>query len=178
MKTRLLILAVLFLLSVTSQAETVKGIARDPNGQVLRGVKIQVMPGSRGNVESKADGSYKLTWHPRPWGDEEMVCYLVARDTAHDLAAALPLNAKNRSQDIVLKPAVTVKGQVVDVNGQGISDARIQVMFRASMWGSTLDRPDDYPVTNAQGLFEVRALPQASRYALTAMADGYGKEPR
>ncbi|MCP4452414.1 MAG: carboxypeptidase regulatory-like domain-containing protein, partial [Planctomycetes bacterium] len=167
MKTRRLILAVLFLFGIPAQAETVSGVVRDSSGQVLGGVNIQVMPGGRGIVESNADGSYELTWSPRPWGDEEMACYLVARDRAHDLAEALPLNAEKSSQDLVLKSAVTVTGQVVDGHGQGISDARIQVMFRASSWGSTMDRSGHYPVTNAQGVYDIKTLPQNSRYSFT-----------
>ncbi len=72
------------------------------------------------------------------------------------------------------KPGVIFTGKVVDSNGKGIAGGQITVMLRASNWGSSIEYRETK--TDAQGKFEVNAIPPEHRYGLTAMADGYGQK--
>jgi protocatechuate 3,4-dioxygenase beta subunit len=75
--------------------------------------------------------------------------------------------------DIILKPAVTFTGRVVDPDSKGIESARITVMLRVSSWGSSIGR--DRITTDEQGKFEIKAIPAEHKYSLYVVADGYGE---
>lgn len=172
----IVLIGVLWIGVTSVYANEVQGVVRDANGVALEGVAIKIMPmGGRDEIVTNEQGQFTASWNPRVWGDEDTAFYIMARDRARNLAAAVPLNPEAESQDLVLKPAVAMTGRVVDSNGQGIADARIRVMFRASNWGSTMDRPEQFPVTNDRGEYVIPVLPAASRFALTAMAQGYGE---
>ncbi|MBN1507114.1 MAG: carboxypeptidase regulatory-like domain-containing protein [Sedimentisphaerales bacterium] len=175
MKVNVWCVCVSLVVCVTARAAEVRGIVRDPNGLALSGVRIQVFLGGRESVETGQDGSYAAVYSPRSFGENDPANYIVARDGTRNLASALPLNPENDSLDLVLKPALTVTGRVVDVNDQGIAGAQIRVTFWGTSWGTTMEPSGPPPVTDDEGRFEITALPPESRYSLAATADGYGR---
>ncbi|MHC4538349.1 MAG: ankyrin repeat domain-containing protein [Planctomycetota bacterium] len=151
----------------------ITGVVRDEVGKPLGGVKLQVLPMSRGEVTSDFQGRFEVKWEPRRLGSRETVHYLAARHEERNLAVAVEIDEATKTLDLKLKPGVTFTGEVVDPDGRGISNARIMVMLRVSNWGSTLGR--DREEANAAGTFEVRAIPPNHKYSVTASAEGYGQ---
>jgi hypothetical protein len=84
------------------------------------------------------------------------------------------VNEDTKTVDVKLRPGVIFTGKVVDLNGKGIGGAQITIMLRASNWGSSIEYRDTK--TDAQGKFEVNAIPPEHKYSLTAMAEGYGQK--
>ena len=162
------------LLTVVAQATEVTGVVRDGEGQPVEGAEIQILPTHTKTVTSDQDGAYQLTWQAEEWWDDDVVYYIVVRDQERQQAVALPIGKETISIDLTLQPALTLTGQVVDENGQGIGGSTIHVMMRASYWGSSLFNSSDSPTTDDQGHFEIGDLPPAVRYGLTASAKGYG----
>lgn len=152
----------------------IRGIVRDPSGAALADVRIRILPSSRDEVTSNADGWFEIAWNPRSWGEENMVFCLVARHEQRNLAGAFELSEGNATFDAKLDPGITLTGRVVDPNGQGISGARIRPMLNVSNWGSSLS--DNEIETGSDGRFQIPALPAGRRYSLYAGADGYGRK--
>jgi len=153
----------------------ITGVVRDEAGQPVEGVKFKVLPGGgREEATSDSQGRFEQSWDPRQMGSQPTVHYLVARHKGRNLAAAVEVNEDTKSLDVKLRPGVVFTGKVVDPNGKGIAGGQITVMLRASNWGSSIEYRETK--TDAQGKFEVNAIPPEHRYSLTAMADGYGQK--
>jgi len=153
----------------------ITGVVRDEAGQPAEGVKFKVLPaGGPEEATSDSQGKFEQNWDPERWGSQPTVHYLVARHKQRNLAAAVEINEDTKIVDVKLKPGVIFTGKVVNPDGKGIADAQITVMLRASNWGSSLEYRETK--TDAQGKFEVNAIPPEHRYGLTAMADGYGQK--
>ncbi len=151
----------------------IAGVVRDEIDKPLEGVKLAVLPMSRGEVTSDSQGRFEVRWDPRRLGSRETVHYLVARLEERHLAAAVEIDEETKTLDVKLKPGVVFAGKVVDLDGKGISNARIMIMLRVSNWSSSLGRGQ---VADVEGKFEVRALPLGHKYSLTARAEGYGEK--
>ncbi len=152
----------------------VRGVVRDPSGAALADVRIRILPSSRDEVTSNADGWFEIAWNPRSWGEENPVFCLVARHEQRNLAGAFELSEGNATFDAKLDPGITLTGRVADPNGQGISGARIRPMLNVSNWGSSLS--DNEIETGSDGRFQIPALPAGRRYSLYAGADGHGRK--
>jgi hypothetical protein len=153
----------------------ITGVIRDENGQVLEGVKLKVCPtGAREDVTTDAEGKFEMAYDPGMWGGPQTpIMYLVCRHEERNLAAAMLIDESTGALDIKLKPGITFTGKVVDPNGNGIGGATLYVNMRASNWGSPIGR--DFPKTDEQGNFKVKAIPAEQKYDLYTQAEGYGQ---
>ena len=155
---------------------SVRGVVYDDAGQPLEGATVQTLPGGRGkDAVSNAEGKFEVTWDTQGWSADRTVFYIVGRHVDRNLAAAQPVEEQGTQIALKLQPAATLTGQVVDPNGKGIENAQLLVMLRGSSWGASFLPRNSSVRTNAQGQFEVSAIPPEQRYYLTAMADGYGQ---
>jgi len=165
------------------KAPKITGIVRDEAGKAVEGAFIRTCPMRRQDVLSDASGKYEIIWDPKTSGleDFERFYYLVARHEERNLAAAVEIKKDTRKLDIRLAPGVILAGQVVDTDGKAIADAQIVVALQVSHWGtrwSTVisDLQRTGATTNAEGRFEVKAIPPVKhRYYLTVKAEGYGQ---
>lgn len=153
----------------------ITGVVRDERGKSLEGAKLRVCPmGGRQDATSDAEGRFEALYDPGGWGGRETpIMFLVCRYEAGNLAAAVEIEEDASQVDIILKPAVTFTGRVVDPDGKGIASAQITVMLRASNWGSSIGR--DRITTDEQGKFEIKAIPTEHKYTLYVIAEGYGE---
>ena len=153
----------------------ITGVVRDESGKSLEGVKLRVCPmGGSQDATSDAEGRFEALYDPGGWGGRETpIPFLVGRYEAGNLAAAVEIEEDAREVDIILKPAVTFTGRVVDPDGKGIASARITVMLRGSSWGSSIGR--GRIMTDEQGKFEIKAIPTEHKYTLYVVAEGYGE---
>ena len=150
----------------------ITGVVRDEKDKPVQGVKLKVCPTGGQDVSSDAEGKFEVNWDPRGWGERETIFYLVARHEQLNLAATVEIDEDTRTLDIKLEPGMTFTGKVLDPDGKGIANARILPMLRASNWGSSMGR---YIEADAEGNFEVKAIPAEHKYSITASAEGYGQ---
>jgi len=122
-------------------------------------------------------GRFELSWDPSRWGPQgETVCYLVVRHEERNLATAVEINEDTKTMDIKLTNGVILTGKVVDPNGKGIFGAIVNVHLSASSWGVLItDWQKGGATTDAEGKFEIKAIPYGQRYSINVRADGYGQ---
>jgi beta-lactamase regulating signal transducer with metallopeptidase domain len=149
----------------------IKGVVLDPEGRPVKGARVAVIPSTGPTQLSGEDGAFEVIG-PRPAGaSNAAVSYLVGRYVRGNLAAAQQIGEGTRVMDIHLVPGVTFTGRVVDADGNGISNAGIELMLRRRYPldpSSTLSRAD------VHGRFEIKAIPAHQEYSIEASADGYG----
>ncbi len=156
----------------------VTGVVRDQAGEPVEGATIKLCPMGNYNTETDADGKFELKWNPQSWGSQqETLYYLVVRQKQRNLAAAVEIEEDDKTLDIKLAPGVVFAGVVVDTEGKAISGAKITVMLRASNWGSPITdwRQQGGTLTDAEGKFEVKAIPPECKYNVRVSAEEYGK---
>ena len=153
---------------------TIAGIVRDNNGKPVEGATLQVCPMGGREVRSGTEGKYQISWDLGGAVDERQAPLLVCRYVEGNQAVIVTIPEGAKTLDIDLKPGVTVSGKVVNPDGKGIDDARIRIMLRQTMWGSTMSR--ESIGTDAEGNFEVKAIPVEHRYELSFSAVGYGSK--
>jgi len=153
---------------------TIAGIVRDNNGEPIEGATLQVCPMGGRETRSDAEGKYQVKWDLGGAVDERQVPLLVCRYVEGNQAVIVSIPEGAKTLDINLKPGVIVIGKVVNPDGKGIDNARIRIMLRQTMWGSTMSR--ESIGTDAEGNFEIKAIPVEHRYELTFNAVGYGSK--
>ncbi|HCO95027.1 MAG TPA: hypothetical protein DIU00_13920 [Phycisphaerales bacterium] len=153
---------------------TVAGIVRDNNGKPVEGATLQVCPMGGRETRSDAEGKYKVSWDLGRAVDERQAPLLVCRYAEGNLALVTTIPEGAKTLDIDLKPGVIVTGKVVNPDSKGIDNARIRIMLRQTMWGSTMSR--ESIGTDAEGNFEIKAIPIENRYELSFNAVGYGSK--
>ncbi len=158
---------------MTSQPR-ITGVAQDEQGKPLQGAKLQVCPmGTGQTVISDAEGKFEVSWDPGRWHSAEApAMVLLARHEEGNLAATVKVGEDTQTQDITLRPALTITGRVVDPDGKGIANAHLNFMLRGPRWGSSIGR--DQPTTDQDGRFQIGALPAGNKYSLYTSAEGYG----
>lgn len=153
----------------------ITGVVRDPSGAPAAGVELRVIPEWRANVgrlKTDDQGRYEMKWDPQRFSGQQDAMCLIARLPARNLAAAHELEASTKTLDLALVPALTVAGSVADPDGKPITNANITVYLQLGNTGSTIEEKPA-PV-NAQGRFEISALPPDQKYNLWANAKGFG----
>ncbi len=90
---------------------------------------------------------------------------------ARNLVVARKINEDTRAIDVNLEPGVIVTGEVVGSDGKTIGNTRILMKLQDSAWQSIL-RPIILE-SDAEGRFEIRALPPGYEYALSTRSMGY-----
>ncbi len=151
----------------------ITGVVRDEKDKPIKGAKLIVCPimGLR-DVASDAEGKFEVIYDPDRWCSDKMpAMFLLGRYEKGNLAASVEIEKGTKTIEIKLKPALTFTGKVVDPDGKGITDARIVVSL-LDIGCSLIGR--DIARTDAQGSFEVKAIPPEHEYKVSASAEGYG----
>jgi Carboxypeptidase regulatory-like domain len=153
----------------------ITGIVRDPSGKAMPGLTLSVSPNwgrSEGEVKTDANGRYEMAWDPQRFGGSMQTPCLVARDIGRNLAAAQDIETGTTTLDLRLETGLIVAGRVEDVNGKPLSNAAVRLFLWSGNSGSQFD---DKPIkADAQGRFEITAMPPGRKYSLDATAKGYG----
>jgi len=153
----------------------ITGTVLDQQGRPVKGATLRICPMGGREVTSGEAGRFEIPFDPRSWGGSEVpTMILIGRHKASNLAAAQEITEDTRTVEVRLLPGLTFAGKVVDPNGKGIANARIDVSVRAGNWGSSIGTGPGLAQTDAQGAFEIVAIPADQRYGVNASADGYG----
>ena len=151
----------------------ITGVVRDEKDKPIKGAKLIVCPMRLRDVTSDAEGKFEVIYDPDRWCSDKMPdIILLGRYEKGNLAATLKIEEDTKTVEIKLKPGVTFTGKVVDPDGKGIANARVVVMLLVTKWDSSIGR--DIARTDAQGNFEVKAIPPEHKYNVSASAEGYG----
>ncbi|MHC4569373.1 MAG: carboxypeptidase regulatory-like domain-containing protein, partial [Planctomycetota bacterium] len=155
----------------------IAGVVRDEEGNPVQGAKLRVCPMGTGSISSGAWGRFQLNWDPKRWyRSETPVMLLLGQYERGNLAATVEINKDTRTQDIILRPALTVTGRVIGPDGKGIPNAQTTAGLnqpRGGRWRSSIGRSQS--IADEEGRFEIRTLPTGSSYTLTTRAEGYGE---
>jgi len=152
----------------------ITGIVRDEKDKPIEGVKLKICPTGGQDVSSDSEGKFEVSWDPRSWGERETIFYLVARHEQRNLAAAVQIDEDAKELNVTLKPGVIFTGNVLDPEGKGIANARINTMLQGPRWGSTIGSREP-TMTDEEGKFEIRAIPAEHKYNFYTSAEGYGE---
>ena len=157
-----------------TSAPKITGTVRDPAGEPVAGVKLEIKPHGGGTQPTTdADGKYEMIWDRAGWDSSDTIFVLVARDMQRNLAALEEIDEDTRNLDITLQPGASFTGTVHDHEGKPLADARVRVWLHVSNWGTTLGR--EQITTKADGTFEATAIPPDREYNVSATAEGFGK---
>ena len=153
----------------------IRGVVRDPAGTAVPGLTLSVFPNwgrSAGDVKTDPKGRYEMTWEPQRFGGSQQTPCLIARDVGRNLATAKDIEEGTTTLDLGLERGLVVAGRVEDVNGKPLSNATVRVYLWSGNSGSQFDNT---PIrTDAQGRYEITAMPPGRKYSLDATAKGYG----
>ncbi len=149
------------------------GVVRDEADTPVAGAELTVLPFSGDRVASDSQGNFALNWEARELGGRQTLHYLVARHEPRNLAATAEIDEQTKTVDVKLAPGVIFAGKVMSPDGKGIAGARIMTILWESNYGSHLSGADGQ--TDADGKFEVRAIPLDRKYTMMASAEGYGQ---
>jgi uncharacterized GH25 family protein len=149
------------------------GTVRDERGRPVAGARIKVCPLGRSEAISDAEGRYEVRWETAELA-RGTAPFVVARHFEQNLAGAVEFADDTKIVDITMMPGVTCVGKVVDPNGKPIENAEVYLTFWSSGTGSSMARQKN--ITNAEGYYEIRAVPRHVRYSVNAKAEGYGED--
>ena len=156
-------------------ATRITGIVLDPEGKPVPKVRMSIFPFG-GEKSADSQGRFSVALNPTRFGGiGEIQSVLIFQDAARNLAAALDVDEANPNASVRLEPAVALVGRVTDPGGKAITNAEVDVMFHSDRLGASLGEPR---AAEADGRFEVKALPTGRHYGLTVKAKGYGMESR
>ncbi len=152
------------------------GRVLDPDGKPAPNTIVTLFPVRGFQKQTDTQGRFALTSdQAQYYGGMEEQRLVIARDLQRNLAAAVELDDEATNAEVRLQPALVLAGQVTDPKGNAITNAEAQLLFWTERTGAPLDRPAK---VDAQGRFEIKALPQGRRYNVSVSAKGFGREDR
>jgi len=159
----------------SSGLRRIRGVVRDEKGELVSNAIVSTRLGMSENTITNTEGRFTLKCKPKnTLRPREDTTYLIVRHKERNLAATVEFDDDNAETfDIRLNPGVIFSGKVIDIEGKGIPDADLFVTFRVSHFGI-----GGREVTNidAQGNYEIRAVPSGHKFSVSASAEGYGEQ--
>ena len=159
----------------------VTGTVVDDSGNPVAGAAVTVVgSGSYGAAKAGADGKFRMDYTPPRYGESRLsedtsrnASYLVARHKERNLAAMVEIEDPSKPFEIRMKPGCAIAGRVVGSGGKPIAGARVSIMLKGETWSSSVE--NELP-TDADGRYEVKALPGDMPYDISAGAKDYGSK--
>ena len=150
----------------------IAGAVRDEADKPVDSAEMEILPIRHWNL-SRYDGvRFEADWRPRGSAMPIDEYHFVGRHRKRNLAAVVEINKDTDTLDVILQPGVILTGKVVDSTGNGIEKALITMKMKGSNWLEV--HPGFFARTDAEGRFDIRALPPEHAYILTARIRGYG----
>ncbi|HCO94460.1 MAG TPA: hypothetical protein DIU00_11000 [Phycisphaerales bacterium] len=151
----------------------VSGTVRDENGRPVAGARIKVCPLGLNETTSGLEGRYEVRRQTPDWAPG-LVPFVVARHFERNLAGAVEFADDAKVVDVTMTAGITCVGKVVDPDGKPIENTKVYLTFWSSGTGSSMAHQEN--TTNAEGYYEIKAVPPHYRYSVNASADGYGRD--
>jgi uncharacterized GH25 family protein len=154
------------------------GVVKDGSGAGLAGVELALWPLWQADEKvttSDATGQFALTWNPRNVNGPNNEACVIARDFKRNLALAQTVDEETTNLDLRLEPGLTIVGRATDAKGKPLAKAEADIMFWSEHMAGSLGKPVP---ADAEGRFEIKALPAGRRYGVNVSAKGYGRVTR
>jgi protocatechuate 3,4-dioxygenase beta subunit len=157
-----------------SISHKLRGTVTDPDGKPVAGAQVAVFPANGPHwTRTGTNGSFNLTWSLQSWQLQSGGPVLVARDTTRNLAAIEDLPEDATILDLKLAPALTVRGQVKNVDDSPLPGAQVGVWIKTGNRYEQLN--EQLASTDAQGRYEIKCLPADAQYIAFVSAKGHGR---
>ena len=143
---------------------TITGTVRDPSGKPAPGVLVKMWGDyvNMAEVKTDSDGRYSLNWRKQV---NPPALVIFARDLERNLASSHEIDGTTTNVDLTLQPGLTLSVKAEDVRGKPIPTAMGTLAYKN--W--TLSRI----AADAQGLIEIKALPQGQAFSATITSRGF-----
>jgi hypothetical protein len=157
----------------------ITGTVKEEKGQPVKDVLIlSTMPSMNEKIVTDSEGKFSFrlaialgtTMSGSPM---QMPAYIIARQKEKNLAAIIKFDDQTNNYEIQLSQATILSGKIVDPNGTGILKAETFLGYRMTDRGIMV-LPEPTKI-DANGIFEMRAVPQGYKYLVYASAKGYGQ---
>jgi tetratricopeptide (TPR) repeat protein len=153
------------------------GTVVDTEGDPVRGALVLPLPHGGDPVVTDDEGKFRLAGPSQdPNVDRRIDCLLV-RDIPTNQAAIVKLESVKGPMRIRLQEALSVFGQVTDVDGSPVSDAKVDLSIHSTGWTAGFGNTN-FNRTDSKGCFEIPALPHEFEYILHANADDFQRFER
>jgi protocatechuate 3,4-dioxygenase beta subunit len=146
------------------------GSVVDANGRPARNVLVAVHPFGD-HVYTDGRGQFVAGYDERRTGQG---LFVMARDPERSLAALVRTDELKKPVELILGPALTVKGKITDPNGIGIPAARVSLCIDFAYCFSPLGSD---VLTDSQGYYVFNAIPSKHsdfNYRVSVHAAGFG----
>ncbi len=156
------------------KADRIHGIVVDEAGNPVPDVRLALMPSQTDAVLSDRHGRFTMTWVK--WYDDQNrpddnTYELIAMDLKGDRAGTLKMQGDLKGLRLVLKPAVTMTGTVVDSEGKPRERARVSSWLTSDGWGMNLNR-NKRCLTDRSGRFAIRCVLPGRTCKIDVQANG------
>ncbi len=174
------------------QTGVLEGVVRSASGEALRGAIVEVHPGGMSQAEmmqnffelfsnldrdpkpiaqgeSEAGGKFKIeNVAPGPFT-------LIVRQRGFKVGSVAFVMSQDGAVggpvEVRLARSAIIKGQVVDVDGRGVGDARVALIDQSNVESGFYGRY--FSATDEDGYFEIGSPPAGGRLLAIVAADGY-----
>jgi Carboxypeptidase regulatory-like domain len=163
--------------SSSRQSFKISGAVTDPDGKPVPKAAVSVFPShSQAEKPANAEGRFSLTYDPNQFSYMgETAPTVVGRDVSRNLAAAVNLDEGATNANLRLEPALTLVCRVTDAEGKPLTNAQGHAQFHTERQSFSFGAPIR---ADAEGRFEIKALPLNRRYSVVVSAKGFGQERR
>ncbi len=152
------------------------GTVVDAEGKPAPEVMVTAFPFFGVSKQTDAQGRFSLMADSRQFGGmQNTERVLIARDFKRGLAAALEVDEDATNAVLRLEPGLTLSGRITDEHGKPITNAQADFMFHTERMSMGFNRPAR---ADADGRFEIKALPPARQYTVNVSAKGFGRDSR
>ncbi|MHC4205586.1 MAG: carboxypeptidase regulatory-like domain-containing protein [Planctomycetota bacterium] len=152
------------------KSPTLKGSALDSDGRPANNVSVTVHPFGD-HVYTDREGNFVTGYEGDRAGQG---LFVMARDTESSQAALVRTKELEKPVDLILGPALTVRGKITDPNGTGIPAARVSLCFHFT---NCLSDMGAEVLTDVSGHFIFNAIPPVNSdfdYRISVHAAGFG----
>jgi hypothetical protein len=155
-----------------SRPQTIAGVLRDEAGLPIGDVDMWITPRQGWIWREYAEGSFEISWRPEDPNTRKQGYHLMAKNEQRNLAVGFEIEEDANALDIKLKPGVILTGKVVGSDREGVEGARVVINnLQRSDWSRSCYLA--WAKADAEGRFEIRALPPEYDYGLSATNVGY-----
>ena len=154
---------------------TVRGMVRDPEGRPRAGERVRIVGAGREETTSDEQGRFEIAWDRQYQFRNAVSFVLVAQHEPRNLATTMAIGRNTTWLDVKLQACPPLAGRLTDPSGQGIAGAGAYVTLRVPNWGET-PLSEEIAVTDADGRFQIRAVPPIGQCILHSNAEAYGSK--
>ncbi len=150
----------------------INGVVQDAGGTPIDGAEIKILPREIRELRLHPEGKFAISWQPRKSKENQTIYYLSVRHKEKNLAAVVEINKDTDTVDVILRPGGTLTGKVVDSAGKEIEKAVVTMKLKGA--NGIEEYTGFFDQTDAEGIFNIKAIPLGHRYILITRSRGYG----